>query len=127
MTETGVMFDQVLLERLRATAQTYIPRELAEDFANEPDVEVSGFGSFLKQHVCLEVRQTVVGQGPYSYPTAKYPQDWKEAIKLRFAPAWFLDRWPVKWETVTFDARIVYPKIALPHDKHHIAVIVRKE
>jgi hypothetical protein len=29
-----------------------------------------------------------------------YPRDWWEAVKSRFAPLWFIKRWPVKLEFV---------------------------
>ena len=116
----------VALERMRLLILNHISANLAEDFANPPEVDVSGLTSAICDDICLRVKQDVLGQGPYSYPTAKYPADWKEALKQRFAPAWFLDRWPVKWTAVVFDARVVYPKIALPDKEHYVAVNVRK-
>jgi hypothetical protein len=43
---------------------------------------------------------------------AEYPADWKEALKARFAPAWFLRRWPVRKSRI--DMTVLYPKIAFP-------------
>ncbi len=31
----------------------------------------------------------------------QWPKDWWEAIKLRFAPQWFLKRWPVQYERIS--------------------------
>ena len=43
---------------------------------------------------------------------AEYPATWVEAVKERFAPAWFLHRWPVRKKRI--DMEVIYPKIALP-------------
>lgn len=40
---------------------------------------------------------------------AKYPRDWKQAFKERWAPGWFLRRWPVIYTEEVFDARLAYP------------------
>lgn len=31
----------------------------------------------------------------------QWPQDWWEAVKDRWAPHWFLRRWPVKWKRIS--------------------------
>jgi hypothetical protein len=31
----------------------------------------------------------------------QWPKDWWEAVKERFAPRWFLKRWPVRYESVS--------------------------
>ena len=122
MIAKSVEYNDVILKRMRLIALDYISRNLAEDFANPPEVDISGATRFMCDEICLRVKQEVAGQGPYSYPTARHPRDWKEAVKERFAPAWLLNRWLVKYRKIIFDARIVYPKIALPDTEHHIVV-----
>jgi hypothetical protein len=48
---------------------------------------------------------------------AEYPATWWEAVKERFAPAWFLRRCPVKRTRI--DMEVLYPRIALP-DRDHV-------
>lgn len=33
----------------------------------------------------------------------KWPRDWWEAVKERWAPAWFKERWPVQYNSVEYD------------------------
>ena len=40
------------------------------------------------------------------------PADWWQHLKLRFAPGWFLLRWPMI--TTTYNARIFCPDIQVP-------------
>lgn len=49
-----------------------------------------------------------------------YPADWWQAVKQRFAPAWFLARWPAKmtiWEPF-----VIYPDIKLPDRAHRVQI-----
>jgi hypothetical protein len=42
-----------------------------------------------------------------------YPADWREALKERFAPAWALRRWPVRWKVHTVEASTLFPKATI--------------
>jgi hypothetical protein len=55
---------------------------------------------------------------------AEYPSNWKEALKERFAPAWFLRRWPVRKTRI--DMEVLYPEIAIPERKHTVRIAVRR-
>jgi len=50
----------------------------------------------------------------------EYPANWIEALKERFAPKWFLRRWPVLRSRV--DMEVLYPRIALPREQHTVKV-----
>ncbi len=41
------------------------------------------------------------------------PRDWWQHAKERFAPQWYLKRWPVL--VTTYSARHFYPEIEVPH------------
>lgn len=47
---------------------------------------------------------------------AEYPATWWEHVKQRFAPRWFLSRYPIRMERVTkrceFVARTYYPSLS---------------
>ena len=53
-----------------------------------------------------------------------YPRDWWQAFKKRWAPSWFLARWPIENTTVVMDAKLIYPKlrISLPKEPHVITI-----
>ena len=48
---------------------------------------------------------------------AKYPADWWQALKERFAPAWFLRRWPVRYIENRWRASEFLPNLPLPKDR----------
>jgi hypothetical protein len=52
---------------------------------------------------------------------ARYPKDWWEAVKARFAPGWFLKRYPVQWSVI--DMEVLYPKVAIPRLQHTIRLV----
>ena len=43
----------------------------------------------------------------------KWPADWWEALKLRFAPFWFTRRYPVRWNTAIITRHDLYPGLKL--------------
>ena len=49
---------------------------------------------------------------------AEYPTTWWDAVKERFAPGWFLVRWPA--QKTRIDMHVLYPKIAMPRRPHSI-------
>jgi hypothetical protein len=49
---------------------------------------------------------------------AEYTPTWWDAVKDRFAPRWFLARWPAR--KMRIDMHVLYPKIALPKQPHSI-------
>ena len=40
-------------------------------------------------------------------------------LKEQHAPYWFKRRWPVRYTTETYDARALYPKLALPDETNN--------
>jgi hypothetical protein len=45
-----------------------------------------------------------------------YPADWWEAFKERWAPKWFLRRYPVRFTSKELDARTIWPNFPYPLD-----------
>lgn len=50
----------------------------------------------------------------------RYPKTWWDAVKQRFAPKWFLKRWPVM--EVVWTAKSFYPLVRIPEWPHSIQV-----
>lgn len=42
----------------------------------------------------------------------RYPRDWWQALKGRFAPQWALRRWPAR--EIVVEARALYPMLKIP-------------
>lgn len=57
--------------------------------------------------------------------TVRYPRDWREAIKERFAPAWFTRRWPVRYEVTTIDVLALYPTFTVPQHEMYRYVNIK--
>lgn len=54
----------------------------------------------------------------------RYPKDWWQAVKERFAPKIFLQRYPVEYNTI--DAYALYPQLEIPPE-HYSPVVYFKE
>jgi hypothetical protein len=52
----------------------------------------------------------------------KYPRDWWEAAKERFAPQWALRRWPVRYREHRIDLKAVFPEFVIPKMGPYIRV-----
>lgn len=57
----------------------------------------------------LRLRATVYGLEHPKRHVVEYPKTWWDAVKVRFAPAWFLRRWPVDYTVVTASLSETYP------------------
>ena len=59
----------------------------------------------------------------------KYPADWWQAVKERFAPEWFIRWYPVRYEERAWDLIAVYPrvagKISMPGEQHCLRMTER--
>ncbi len=86
------------------------------------DVDFEEYASFLTDDLLIRLKAEVLGEH-IRLPAIRYPANWKEAVKERFAPLWFLKRWPVQYAEKAFDVRVVYPMMALPHVVHSIAAV----
>lgn len=95
--------------------------QLSEKFLEEAQIDYSFIESFTRDLVTLRVKQEVWGQRIGEQITVKFPADWKEAIKERFAPAWFLKRWPVEYNETVINLAELYPKWR-PDDTERVIV-----
>jgi hypothetical protein len=50
----------------------------------------------------------------------RHPKTWWDAVKQRFAPKWFLRRWPVN--EVVWTARCYYPTVSVPKLRHAVSL-----
>ena len=114
---------EVKLERLRLEIYQRISKELLKDFVISPSVTIEALTDWLSDNITVRVRQEILGQ-QLDKVTVRYPADWRQAAKKRFAPEWFTRRWPVQYDETMIDVQALYPKIALPHEQD-VAVIVR--
>ena len=107
--------DEVTLEKITFAVQACISPKLAQDFAIMP--EARAFMDSWLDSIIVQVRQGILSQ-KLDEITVCYPADWWQAVKERFAPKWFLCRWPVEYNKTVIDVRAVYPKMAIPNETH---------
>lgn len=100
--------EEVALERMQKSLRRHISGTLLE---NAVDVDV--ILDRVAESVVYHFTYRVLGE-MLDHVEAHYPATWWEHVKARFAPQWFLDRWPVEYASVTLQARALYPKISLP-------------
>lgn len=70
----------------------------------------------VSREMQAELHSYVYGKKHPSRHIIRYPANWLEAVKERFAPCWLRDRWPVKFTVTTATLEETYPdlKISLP-------------
>lgn len=75
-----------------------------------------------------ELRVAVYGKEHMDRHVVRFPADWWQAVKERFAPAWFRDRWPVVFTEIGVSLKELYPDIepVLP-DQNPVMVFRKKE
>jgi hypothetical protein len=56
----------------------------------------------------------------------RYPATWWDAVKERFAPRWFLRRYPAKYVVVELAAEAIYPHLNLQIPSEHSVVYITK-
>ena len=100
----------VTLKKMKVCAIHYINEQLLEQFAIDPDIAFSQHVQFMSNDIAMRVVQRVFGK-TLEEVHEKYPADWRQSLKERFAPAWFLKRWPVVYKHIDIVARALYPKI----------------
>lgn len=107
--------DGVTLEKFKFVVLACVTEELASEFVNEPDVAFSLFETWAEDTITVRVKQEILGEH-LERAEVRYPLNWKEAVKDRFAPEWFKARWPVREKVVKIDVRALYPKMSIPED-----------
>lgn len=103
----------VALERFRIAALRYVSEELLRYFAITPEVDWYEHLRFVGDELVLQARQQVLGT-TLERVVVEYPADWWQAFRQRWAPAWWLRRYPVCCTRRTVEVRALYPKLALP-------------
>ena len=108
MDETGPSIKQIELERMHFAFMQYIREEMAEIFAILAKVSMEQPGQYFADGIVLRVRQDILGR-EIERIECRYPADWWQAVKERFAPKFILNRWPVKYIKHYVDVNVIYP------------------
>jgi hypothetical protein len=112
---------EVTLEKYKFAVMTYVTEKLLDELAEMSNAEWKTAVEFTGQDFVLQVRAIIWGR-EVQRQEHRYPADWWEAVKERFAPEWFKRRWPVRYTMITLKARELYPLVSMPHKEHTIVV-----
>jgi hypothetical protein len=104
-------------------------REMFSDvFAKEANVYIYHH-ALLRMHE-LYVSGEVYGQTGLTEYEIRYPADWWQAVKGRFAPDWFKRRYPIKYTEHHIRVDAVYPELSkrlnLPKEPHRLILSHRR-
>lgn len=93
-----------------------------------PQAEWRKFEDRARNQVIHELRLAVYGKDHPDRHVIRFPADWWQAVKERFAPAWFRDRWPVVFTEIGVSLKELYPDIepVLP-DQGPVMRLVKRE
>jgi hypothetical protein len=110
-----IHYDTIFLEKLKFG----IMQRISHEFACRPEVSVSEHVNFMSDEIALMVRFYILGK---QHETVEYshPMGWWDAVKERFAPAWFTKRWPVRHTRHVLNVKQLFPKLAVPDGVYHV-------
>lgn len=100
----------ICLEKMRVVISTYLGLKLEDEIASGPDVQV--LEAFVDRLI-VEIRYEILSRDRDDLHYI-WPADWWQAVKARFAPGWFVRRWPVIYEHRHIKVKEYYPSVALP-------------
>ena len=124
--------DPELLARWVEEWRAAVAAKLAEDtsLARPLQADWSAEAQWMRNVWTLRLRSAVWGER-YREWVVRHPDGWWQALRQRFAPRWWLKRYPVREVVHTVSPRIIYPqlKIAMPEPAHvlHLEHAVRRE
>ncbi len=103
--------DIVELQRMDYALQQRIDRSILDRSSIKERVLAD-----CQRHMVIEMRLAIYGKAHPEAHIIRYPSDWWQSVKERFAPAWFRDRYPVKFTEHTASLKELYPDVtpALP-------------
>jgi hypothetical protein len=87
------------------------------------DAKVEVCRDWFSNRVRAQVRGFLWGKTIESHHV-QYPEDWWQAVKERWAPAWCKQRWPVRYKTIDLDLKAVWPTLRLLVPKHEPRLVL---
>jgi hypothetical protein len=77
----------------------------------------------------MNMRASIYGKDHAKQHLVRYPETWWDAVKEKFAPAWFCDRYPVSFVVISTSIEELYPdfKPALPDMSPVVRINVAKQ
>lgn len=107
-----------VLKKFKLVLLTELSAKLIEDFVLGPKVAVSLHATFSADVISVRIIQECYGE-TLGTLEVKHPATVFEMWKEKHAPCWFRRRWPVRYDTTFYQARVLYPKMSYPGEVHN--------
>ncbi|KKM45484.1 hypothetical protein LCGC14_1560710 [marine sediment metagenome] len=109
--------DRVMLERFNFAFQQTIP-----DVILREAVSIEALRDDAVQCLVYRLRYEILGH-ELNARIVSYPADWWQAFRLRWFPAWWLSRWPVRYTEERIRLLAFYPQIPIDQRPvYHVAI-----
>jgi hypothetical protein len=106
---TGRLADLVLDTKYLDVMRVSCQARLTEEFGLRGKMELTSYMDYISRGMVLRLDAFLAGE---NLNQIKYPTDWLESVKERWAPKWLLKKYPVKYTTYNITA--YYPQMAIP-------------
>jgi hypothetical protein len=114
-----------LIEKVEIGLNTVVPRHFLMN------AEISKYMDYMTDGLIFRFRSYLAGakhESTHVEQTIKVPLSWWDHVKERFAPKWFLKRWPTQYRTIEVKRVVtitnICPHIEVPHDdRRHFEVL----
>lgn len=73
--------------------------------------EIRQWRDEMEQQLVLTLHASIYGKDYPHRHVIRYPENWWEAVKERFAPCWFRDMFPVRFTEITASLEELYPEV----------------
>lgn len=103
------MNDSVELEILRLTNSILLSREALAQIHIEAAIRPQ-VGEMV-----LSLEAKIAGKSNIKNDLVRYPADWWQHLKERFAPKWVLKYYPMVYTVVKMDVDVYYPSVQIPN------------
>jgi hypothetical protein len=114
------------VQKFYARLNTAVHKVEMEDFAG---LELDAYYDDFVSEMIIEFRTWLYGE-ELARQEVSYPAGWWQAFKFRWFPGFLKSVWPVEYETVVVEAKILYPllrkKLSFP-DEHHVLHVKKRE
>jgi hypothetical protein len=119
--------DEVVLRKFEMGFRTSYEKRLLSELAIGNDYELKLFADVEADNIVMALRCFVWSDESKVFHAGSYPTTWWDAVKERFAPLWFLERWPVRYSEVMLELANVYPNLRLSLPGKPSAVVLKRQ
>ena len=120
MSGERVSVQTITLEKVRLACEASISRQAIEGML---DSRVTMIEDWMMSRWRAQIDGFIWGKTIERHEIA-YPLDWWQAVKKRWAPRWWLNRWPVQERTLTIELKALYPTLKYMVPKHEPRLVL---